>query len=250
MFPAVVNALARYDDADLQKGENILDSWSLMHACFAKSDALEIGATHVQLKDGRTLGANSRRPPHSLTPGRSPNPRRWFSRWQSAPGRGSFASGRCNSFNASTAHTQSRSKTSSACSSTKMLTSSNLVLSCSNLPASWRRCPFPPGSGFCKQKTKTPSNVFAIAFAKHVSTDRLDLAQCVELASVRPVPVARLGQKYLQGRTITLGCRARADFAAGERQMLRYRRRTHGLGTQVPRHERKLHVRSGHPIFR
>src|SRR5262249_18418237 len=40
------------------------------------------------------------------------------------------------------------------------------------------------------------------AFAKHVSADRLDLAQCVELASVRPVPVARLGQKYLQGRAI------------------------------------------------
>jgi len=36
------------------------------------------------------------------------------------------------------------------------------------------------------------------AFAKHVSGDRLDLRQCIELASVRPVPVARLGQRYLK----------------------------------------------------
>jgi hypothetical protein len=40
------------------------------------------------------------------------------------------------------------------------------------------------------------------AFAKHVSGDRLDLAQCVELACVRPVPVARLGERYLKQRSI------------------------------------------------
>jgi len=33
-IPSIVNALARYEDADLQKGENILDSWVFMHVCF------------------------------------------------------------------------------------------------------------------------------------------------------------------------------------------------------------------------
>jgi hypothetical protein len=41
------------------------------------------------------------------------------------------------------------------------------------------------------------------AFAKHVSGDRLELAQCVELACLRPVPVARLGQRYLKERVIS-----------------------------------------------
>jgi hypothetical protein len=38
------------------------------------------------------------------------------------------------------------------------------------------------------------------AFSKHVSGERLNLAQCVELACVRPVLVARLGQQYLKER--------------------------------------------------
>jgi hypothetical protein len=41
------------------------------------------------------------------------------------------------------------------------------------------------------------------AFAKHVSGDRLNLPQSIELACVRPVPVARLGQRYLTTRVIT-----------------------------------------------
>jgi hypothetical protein len=41
------------------------------------------------------------------------------------------------------------------------------------------------------------------AFTKHVTGERLDLPQCVELACVRPVPVARLGQRYLRKRVIS-----------------------------------------------
>ena len=37
--PAIVKALAAFEDADLQRGENILDSWALMHACFGEHDA-------------------------------------------------------------------------------------------------------------------------------------------------------------------------------------------------------------------
>jgi hypothetical protein len=54
--PAVATFLAGYDDADLQKGENLLDSWGLVHACFGDSDVLEFTASAARLKEGRSLG--------------------------------------------------------------------------------------------------------------------------------------------------------------------------------------------------
>src|SRR5687767_14488334 len=51
---AVVRFLARYRDEDLAKGENIIDSWSLLHACFFEHDALEFNASHALLKEGRS----------------------------------------------------------------------------------------------------------------------------------------------------------------------------------------------------
>jgi hypothetical protein len=49
------------------------------------------------------------------------------------------------------------------------------------------------------------------AFAKHVSGDRLNLEQCIDLACMRPVPVARLGLNYLKPRTIS---------SAGDREQI------------------------------
>ena len=52
---AIVGALKRYVDEDFEKGEHILESWSLMQACFREHDALEFGTAHVRLKEGRGL---------------------------------------------------------------------------------------------------------------------------------------------------------------------------------------------------
>jgi hypothetical protein len=54
--PAIAAALRPYRDDDFARGENILDSWSLLHACFRGSDVLHFGASHVNLKPGRDLG--------------------------------------------------------------------------------------------------------------------------------------------------------------------------------------------------
>ncbi|HVT79898.1 MAG TPA: hypothetical protein VHM90_04520, partial [Phycisphaerae bacterium] len=55
-FPGAIGpALARYTDADLAKGEHILDSWCLLNACFRKHPALEFTPSHVRLVEGHTL---------------------------------------------------------------------------------------------------------------------------------------------------------------------------------------------------
>jgi hypothetical protein len=53
---AVAKALARYRDADVAKGENILDNWSLTHIAFRRSPVLLFKRTRVELADGRLLG--------------------------------------------------------------------------------------------------------------------------------------------------------------------------------------------------
>jgi hypothetical protein len=60
--PAIVSALARYRDEDLAKGEHILDSWSLVHVCFGRHDALEFNDRYCILKDGRNLAELSPAP--------------------------------------------------------------------------------------------------------------------------------------------------------------------------------------------
>jgi hypothetical protein len=55
-YPAAIGAaLALYRDEDLEKGENILDSWSLMNAAFYHSPAVKIESERVRLADGHSL---------------------------------------------------------------------------------------------------------------------------------------------------------------------------------------------------
>src|SRR5204862_6754836 len=52
---AVAMMLERYTDADVARGEHLLDSWSLIHACFFESDVLEFTQSLVKVKEGRSL---------------------------------------------------------------------------------------------------------------------------------------------------------------------------------------------------
>jgi len=199
---AIVNALAAFEDTDLQRGENILDSWALMHACFGEHDALEFGATHIQLKDGRTLGELSPAPMFPAVwkrPEAAPNVlalvthtrarlvRLWatqlFQREHAA-----FAVP-LETILALLEHEEADVQQFGA----KLLESSS---SLATLPvASWLK--------LLQTKNEEALQRICDAFGKHVSSDRLDLAQCVALACVRPVPVARLGQRYLKERVIS-----------------------------------------------
>jgi hypothetical protein len=198
---AIVKALARFEDADLQRGENILDSWALMHACFGEHDALDIGETHVQLKDGRTLGELS---PAPVFPEAWKKPEAaplLLALVTSAPARlvriwarqlferehAAFAVP-LETILALLEHEEADVQQFGA----KLLESSAFL---ATLPvSSWLK--------LLQTKNDDALQGVCDAFAKHVSGERLDLAQCVELACVRPVPVARLGERYLKQRSI------------------------------------------------
>jgi hypothetical protein len=51
----VARWLNRFRDEDFQRGENVLDSWSLLHACFFDSAVFDFTASKAQLRDGRGL---------------------------------------------------------------------------------------------------------------------------------------------------------------------------------------------------
>ncbi len=53
---AVARFLILYRDEDLAQGENLLDSWSLMQACFGDHPALEFGSSLVKIRPGHSLG--------------------------------------------------------------------------------------------------------------------------------------------------------------------------------------------------
>ncbi len=199
---AIIPALAAFEDSDLERGENILDSWALMHACFGEQEALEFGATHIQLKEGRTLGELSPAPvfpeawkkPETaplllelVLHARGRLVRLWatqlFQREHAA-----FAVP-WETILALLEHDDADLQQFGA----KLLESSTAL---ATLPvASWLK--------LLQTRNEEALQRICDAFAKHVSSDRLDLAQCVALACVRPVPVARLGQRYLKERVIS-----------------------------------------------
>ena len=199
---ALAEALPGFEDADLQRGENILDSWALMHACFGEHEALEFGATHIQLKEGRTLGELSPAPmfPDAWKkPEAAPLVLRLVVRdrarlvrvWATQLFQREHAAFPVplETILALLEHDEAEVQQFGA----KLLESSSAL---ATLPvASWLK--------LLQTKNEEALQCICDAFGKHVSGSRLDLAQCVELACVRPVPVARLGQRYLKERAVS-----------------------------------------------
>ena len=54
---SITAALLQYRDTDFQAGENIVDNWSLMHACYFHSDMVEFSAAHTNLAKGQSLSS-------------------------------------------------------------------------------------------------------------------------------------------------------------------------------------------------
>lgn len=200
-LPSITRALVAYEDADLQRGENILDSWALMHACFGKYEALEFGATHIQLKEGRGLGDLSPAPVF---------PEIW-KKPEAAPVLLSLAvKARARLVRLWAMQLFQREHLNHAVAletiiglldhedaeiqqfGAKLLETSGGL---GTLPVTaWLR--------LLQTKNEEALQKICDAFAKNVASDRLNLTQCIELASLRPVPAARLGQAYLKERII------------------------------------------------
>ena len=200
--PAIARALVAYADTDLQRGENMLDSWGLMHACFGEHDALEFGATHIKLKDGRGLGELSPAPCFLETwkkpetapllfalvwQGRSRLVRVWAMQLFQREHAGYPVS--VDDLLRLLDHDDDEVQQFGA----KLLESSAGL---GALPvAAWLR--------LLRAQNEEALQRICDAFGKHVVADRLSFAECLELACAQPAPVARLGQRFLQVRPIT-----------------------------------------------
>lgn len=198
---AVVNALCAYTDADLERGENILDSWALMHICFREHDALEFGATHVRLKEGRALGELSPAPRFADT----------WKKSEAAPMILALAvHARSRLARVWAIQLFQRDHAGFAVPLETILTlleheeadvqqfGARLLESLPSLAT----LPITSWLKLLETKNEEALQRICDAFCKHVSGNRLELAQCVALACVAPVPVARLGQRYLRERII------------------------------------------------
>ncbi len=52
---AVLPALKRYRDADFASGEHILDNWGLMHICYQHDDTVQFSSSHATIQEGATI---------------------------------------------------------------------------------------------------------------------------------------------------------------------------------------------------
>lgn len=59
---SISRALSVYTDAEFKLGENIIDNWSLMHACYFHSDLVTFTAAHTNLAHGQSLANLSAAP--------------------------------------------------------------------------------------------------------------------------------------------------------------------------------------------
>jgi hypothetical protein len=206
-FPAAIGpALLRYRDADLEKGENILDSWALLQICFYGGDVIEFHTRHHTLREGRSLSELKAAPrfPETwdttdaarlvlnlVTQAKARLIRLWaMDLFRTLKSRASVelsveeilglldhADEGVQQFGAELFDAQSGNEKLSV--------------------AMWLR--------LLGTRNVTALATLCAAFLRSVSGERLTLAQTLELALARPAPVARLGFQLLQTRAIPTG---------------------------------------------
>jgi hypothetical protein len=200
---AVARALERYQDEDFEAGENVLDSWGLMQICFRHHDSLEFQATAIVLKEGRSLGELTPAPrfPESwkqpaaidillelVAQAKSRLVRVWSMELLRRDHRQALADRTPESFLTLLDHEVEEVQQFGA----ELFSSARGL---ERLPiASWLR--------LLNTKSASALAVICDAMAKHVTGERLELAQCIELACARPTPVARMGLNFLKARII------------------------------------------------
>jgi hypothetical protein len=202
--PAIARALLLYQDDDLAEGENILDNWGLMQACFHGHAGLEFKSHQVRLKEGRSIGDLTPEPyfpalwrsPKAaekllalIARARSRLVRLWAmellqkehaARLAEIPVEGIFVlldneDEEVQQFAA------------------RLLEASPAM---SSLPlASWL--------SLFDIRNMLALEAICRAMQRHVAADRLSLDDCIRLACAAPVPVARLGTSFLKTRAIT-----------------------------------------------
>lgn len=200
---ALVPALARYRDEDLQEGQNMLDSWGLMQALFRHASVLTFGRSLIDLVEGASLGELASAPRF---------PALWAAESAGEPLLGLVTSARSRLvrvFAMDTLRAQ-HAGLFDRLGLDRLLPlfdaedpevqrfAAESLVGCSSLASlsidAWLRL----------LDTRNPEALQAVcdAMAVHVSPERLDLEACVRLACAEPLPVARLALGFLETKAV------------------------------------------------
>jgi hypothetical protein len=199
----IAAALVRYADDDVRAGENLIDNWGLMHACFGKSPVLAFNSRHTNLSATGALSDLQAAPMFE---------RHWAMPEAAADLIGILLAAQCRPVRIwaiqllRRLHAEALPKI-DAPTLLKLLdhTDEEVAAFASELLNNAQAvASFPMTTWMGLLATRNPTVVATIcnAFAKHVSFDRVTLAQAVELATRLAVPVASLGLNILGGKTI------------------------------------------------
>ena len=200
---AIASALRRYRDENLASGENILDSWVLLNACFFDHEIFEFNAAHVALKQDRSLAQLKPAPRFPET----------WKRPESAPILLNLVAGARSHVVRVWAVQLFRQAHLGAAQPLDVETLFALLNHADEEVQQFGAELLSRAKGLGREpmsfwlRLLQTRNVTALgtlteAFKKHVSADRLDLRACLELACAEAVPVARLGQHFLAARDI------------------------------------------------
>jgi hypothetical protein len=199
---AIQEALIPYTDADLSAGEHLIDSWSLMHALHGEGEAVEFTSLRATIKEGRTLReltttpafsahwrseAGAKAALHVLGAAGSRLVRTWALAWHRELARAHGAQAGLEMLLKLLQHEDEDVQDYGA----ELVANSEDAASWSI--ETWLRLLQVEHPRVAQRMTE--------AMLKHVRADRLSLADCIELASAKAAPIARLGLQFLQQRT-------------------------------------------------
>lgn len=196
---ALAPALAAFQDGDLAAGENLLDSWSLMHALHGESAAVEFSSLRAVLKEDRTLADLKPTPAfsqHWRTPSgvvaalelivaaQSRLVRLWALAWHQELARTISAAPAADILTRMLAHDDEEVQSYGA----------SLLAECADA-ANW---PLETWLKLLKCDNPRVAQLLCDAMLKHVRDERITLAQRVEIALAKATPIARLGLRLLE----------------------------------------------------
>jgi hypothetical protein len=200
---AIAQALRRYEDRDVEKGEHLLDCWGLMQACYRKHGALDFQERRIVQNAGRRLTELTATPKFEklwLAPAAAPVllvlvtraqarlVRTWAMEMLLRHGRDSLESIGVGAIVA-------------------LLDSSDAEVqrfAVSLLERSPHLATQPLDFWLRLLEVRDPTTLATICqlVERHVTRDRMTLEQCVRLATAKAAPVARLGLMFLKQTTI------------------------------------------------
>ena len=200
---SVAKALARYTDEDCAKGENLLDNWSLLHACFFESDLIEFTAHAARLRASQSLANLSAAPCF---------PELWRQKASGEILLGLLAEAQSRAVRVWAIQLIRRDHLQNLTdvSIDRILTlldnidpevqtlGAQLLESSRLLPT----LPLEMWLRLLQTKSLTALETISRLMRQYLSPDRVSFAQALELALVAPTPVARLGFDLLRGKSI------------------------------------------------